>query len=168
MAWRANGADEPALMTDWDKELAKIDKQLAELSDEKLLASSPSPAAPAAAPPKKGGAAAPPSAPVYVRGAQWGVAGRVALAVGLGVALLFWPYGTACGASLFAYLGAVGVLGAAGVLAAVSTWRHRAPVMHVAALLSLLWALALVAAIVLPRTTYAAPDSVTPAPWLCP
>jgi hypothetical protein len=168
MVWRGSAVDERELMTDWDKELAKIDKQLAELSDEKLMASSPAPAAPTAAPPAKRGAAPLPPPSVSGRGGRWGVLGRVALAVGLGAALLFWPYGTACGVRLFAYLGALGVLGAASILAAVSGWRHRAPAMHFAALLSLIWALALVAAVVLPRTSYAVPDTGTPAPWLCP
>ncbi len=152
------------MSTDWDKELAKIDKQLASLSDDKLIASARTPdlVAPGAA---KGGPAAKPAVPSPLK-AHWGVLGRVALAVALGVGVLFWPYDTACGIRLFAYVGALGVLMATGMVGAVSSWRHRAPVLHVVSLVVILWALALAAAVVLPRVGYAG-DPAGAATWFC-
>jgi len=47
---------------DWDKELAKVDKQLASLSDEQLLGAPP--AAPLTAPPSAGRASAKSQPPV--------------------------------------------------------------------------------------------------------
>ncbi len=102
------------------------------------------------------------------RRSRWGLLGRVALAAGLGVALLFWPYGTLCGTALFGYLASVGVLGATGVVAAVTSWRRRAPVAHVISLTVVLWAVVLAAAQVLPRTAYVATDPAARATWFCP
>lgn len=154
------------MSTDWEKELAKIDKQLASLSDDKLIAAAE---AQAPAPPTvgKGRPEAKPSLPPSFGRARWGVIGRVALAVGLGVAVLFWPYDAVCGIRLFGYLGALGVLIATGVVAAVSSWRNRAAVGHVVSLMVILWALALCAAVVLPRVGYVS-DPAAAATWLCP
>ncbi len=154
------------MSTDWEKELAKIDKQLASLSDDKLIAAADAqtPARPATV---KGEPAAKPSLPPSPQRARWGVIGRVALAAGLGVALPFWPYDAACGIRLFAYLAALGVLTATGMVAAISSWRHRSAVGHVVSLVVIVWALTLSAAVVLPRVGYAA-DPAAPATWLCP
>jgi hypothetical protein len=135
---------------DWDKELAKIDKQLASMSDDQLLAQTRQPplaAAGAAVPAVPGATPAAPS--------RAGVIARVGLALVLGVGVMFWPYAAACGAGLFAYLGAVAAVAAAGVWAATATWRARAGRSHVVALLVLAWGLALTAIEVLPRLGYA-------------
>lgn len=165
-------------MTDWEKELARIDKQLASLSDDKLIAAADAQAQAQGPPPAtvpKGAApgrapSAPARAPAAVpeRRSRWGLLGRVALAMGLGVAILFWPYGTTCGTPLFGYLASVVVLGATGVLAAVASWRQRAAVAHVLSLGAVLWAVVLGAAQVLPRTAYIAQDPAARATWLCP
>lgn len=154
------------MSTDWEKELAKIDKQLASLSDDKLIAASEAqtPARPAM---PKGGPEAKSTPPSLPRSTRWGVIGRVTLAVGLGVAVLFWPYDAACGVRLFAYLGALGVLTATGMVAAISSWRHRAAIGHVISLMVILWALALSAAVLLPRVGYTA-DPAAPSTWFCP
>ena len=81
--------------TDWDKEMAKIDRQLESISDEALLPSSG-----ARSPAEK-------DAIVSTQGKTrtLGVLTRLLLAVVLGVAMIFWPYSTRCGAGLFGYFG---------------------------------------------------------------
>jgi hypothetical protein len=164
---------------DWDKELAKIDKQLASISDEQLLESKTAAAAPR---PVQGGQGAPPVArqkaspaaaagvaPVgagSARGALFGVGLRLALAAALGVGMVFWPYRAACGLDLAGYLGAVGAVILAGGWTAVWTWRHRSPRAHVASLLLVGWGLALAAAEILPRSGYARPDPARSV-WVC-
>jgi hypothetical protein len=157
--------------TDWDKELAKIDKQLASLSDEQLL---PQPAAPAPGQPKGGAqpaAAAPqPRGPAAAEPKQTttlGVFARLLLAVTLGVAMLFWPYSARCGVGLFAYLGAAGMVVVAGVWTSVWTWRHRSAQAHILSLLLIVWGVVLGATEVLPRVGYARPDAAHPAIWMC-
>lgn len=150
---------------DWDKELAKVDKQIASLSDEKLIA----PSAPAAVPPLKatavGGkpvAAGEPRATTNI-----GVFARLALSVLLGVGMVLWPYEARCGAGLAAYLAAVVVVVASGVWSSVWTWRHRASRAHTLSLLIVLWGLILGSIEVLPRVGYARPDAAHPAMWTC-
>lgn len=142
---------------DWEKELAKIDKQLESVSDEALL---PTKAAPT------------PAAKAEVVALQkststFGVMARLTLAVALGVGMIFWPYSARCGAGLFAYLGAVGVLVGAGVWSSVWTWRHRSAKAHLLSLLILLWGGVLGAIEVLPRVGYATPSESHPAQWMC-
>jgi hypothetical protein len=157
--------------TDWDKELAKIDKQLASLSDEQLL---PQPAAPAAGQPK--GGAQPTAAPQQPRTTAarepkqtttLGVFARLLLAVTLGVAMLFWPYSARCGVGLFGYLGAAGMVIVAGVWTATWTWRHRSAQAHILSLLLIVWGVVLAGTEVLPRVGYAKPDAAHPAIWMC-
>lgn len=93
-----------------------------------------------------------------------GVWARAALGVLLGVALIQWPYGDACGPGLTLKVAAVGVLVVAGVWAAVGSWRRRMAAAHIVALLITAWGLGLLAHEVLPRTGYW-PD---PAAWRCP
>ena len=113
---------------DWDKELAKVDKQLASLSDEALLGNTtPAPVA-------KGGrevARAPSrpapieSAPAATKGTSaFGVYARLALAVTVAGAMMIWPYPAKCGLGLAGYLAAVGVVVAGGLWSSVWTWRH--------------------------------------------
>jgi hypothetical protein len=155
---------------DWDKELAKVDKQLASLSDDQLLGASP--AAPVALPKDAGrGKAKSQAVPATSAPAKGtsaiGVYGRLALAVLVGGAMYIWPYPARCGIGLAGYLAAVGVVIAGGLWASVWTWRHRASKAHTLSLLVVLWGLILGAIQVLPRTGYAKPDANHPAGWLC-
>ena len=142
---------------DWEKEMAKIDRQLESVSDEALL-----PAKSAGSPTAKAQAVA-----VQKATSTFGVFLRLGLAVALGVAMLFWPYVNRCGIGLAAYLGATVVVAAAGVWSAVWTWRHRAGRGHVLALLLILWGVVLAAQEILPRTAYGRPDATHPAVWAC-
>ena len=141
---------------DWNKELAKIDRQLESVSDEALF-------------PQKPGAPAPAQAQVAARreGTRtWGVFLRLGLATALGVAVLFWPYGSRCGLELAGYLGATSVVAIGGLWSAVWSWRHRSGRAHVLALLLVLWGGILTAMEILPRTGYAKPDP-SRVGWVC-
>lgn len=152
---------------DWDKELAKIDKHIASLPDDKLLPEpSSTPPAPARATPPSSAPAAGAPAPRRETTA-FGVFGRLLLAVALGVSILFWPYPARCGFGLFGYLAAVVTVFVAGIWSASWTWRHRAASAHVLALLLALWGLVLGAIEVLPRVGYAVPNAGHPAEWVC-
>lgn len=143
--------------SNWDKELAKIDKQLETISDEALL-----PAKPGAGPAAKAEAQS-----IQRETSTLGVMARLLLATALGVGMAFWPYASRCGAGLFGYLAAVGVLMAAGTWSAVWTWRHRSAKAHVLSLLLVLWGGVLAAQEVLPRIGYAIPTEAHPASWMC-
>src|SRR3954469_17343407 len=114
-------------MTDWDKELAKIDKQLASMSDAELVAQPARPSLPAVT---KGGGGGRVSAPETSepatggRASTWALYGRIGLSVALGVGMMFWPYDAKCGAGLALYLGAVTTVIVSGVWSAVWSWRH--------------------------------------------
>lgn len=141
----------------WDAELKKVDRAMERVSDEALF-------------PAKAGAT--PAARAAASEAQRttstiGVFARLALAVALGVAVVFWPYGARCGVGLAAYLATTAVLTGAGVWSAVWTWRHRAAKGHTLALLIVLWGLMLAAVDVLPRTGYAVPSALHPNTWTC-
>ena len=141
-------------MTDrnWDAEMAKIDRQLASISDDQLVSRK------SVAMPSVAGTAAPAAGASSVARTgriDWGVTIRVSLAVALGAAIVFWPYATECGVGLGGYLGATAAVVAAGTWAAVSAWRARAPRAHVFALLVIAWGGALAAREVLPRVGYA-------------
>jgi len=150
---------------DWDKEMAEIDKMIA--ADKTPPAAAP----PAGVPTRAAGAApvAPPARAALpsVRTTRprdtLGVWLQAILgAIGAG-ALLVWPYGTACGTPLFAYLGgSIAVVGA-GVWTMLSSWTHRRGLAHIVGVLILLVGIALVATVVLPRTGYL---SVTQS-WTC-
>lgn len=163
-------------MTDWDKELAKIDKQLASMSDADLLGEQARPALPAgkgakpAAPGRPSAAAAPPAAepaPAGSRAATWALYGRIGLSVALGVGMMFWPYDARCGVGLGLYLGAVAAVFISGVWSAVWSWRHRAARLHMLSLLLVLWGLVLGAIDVLPRVGYAKVVLPHQAAWVC-
>lgn len=155
------------MSTDWDKELAKIDKQLASISDEELLnASAPPPVV-----------AGPGAKPATVKAARigkeprkWVLYVRLAMALALAVGILFWPhemYSIACGPNLFLYLGWSALITGAGMWSAVWSWRHRAAVAHVASLAIMMWGLVVGASEVLPRVGYAKTPGDTPPTWLC-
>jgi hypothetical protein len=159
---------------DWDKELAKIDKQLASISDDALVqkpAAAPAQAGkvPAGKAPARAPVAALPSGVPRVeretRG--WAVYLRLLLSVAAGIALLIWPYDTRCGTGLIGYLGATGIVTASGIWSAVWTWRHRAPRAHTISLLLILWGMVLGSIQVLPRIGYGKPDPQHPATWAC-
>ena len=153
---------------DWAKELAKVDKQLASLSDDALLG--PAPTAPAkggsaAAAPKAAGASA--VAGTKPATTNFGVYARLTLSVALGVAMVVWPYNARCGAGLAGYLAATVAVVGSGVWSAVWTWRHRAARAHSLSLLLVLWGLVLGSLEVLPRIGYAKPDAKHPPKWGC-
>ena len=143
--------------SNWDKEMAKIDKQLESISDEALLPSR--------------GAKTPAEKSKIVEKQRttstFGVFLRLVLAVALGVGILFWPYPARCGPGLFAYLGATAMVITAGVWASIWTWRHRSGQAHVLSLLLIVWGIVLAAQEVLPRVGYAKPDAAHPAVWMC-
>jgi hypothetical protein len=169
-------------VTDWDAELKKIDKQLASISDEQLLASSaPPPAA-------KGGlqrspvmdarmatqggaaraAAAPgPAASAPVAGRPWMSWAKVAIAVAAAAGLMFWPWPARCGLPLMGFTAATGGVALLGLWSAIGTWRHRLGLAHVASLLVTVWGLLLGAREVLPRVGYAIPSAERAAVWSC-
>lgn len=152
---------------DWDKELAKVDKQLASLSDDALLGPPPATTGKPTVPAGKKAPAQ--SAPVAARATSaWGVYGRVILSLAVGVAMLLWPYPARCGVGLAAYLGAVGVVVASGVWSSIWTWRHRAARAHTLSLLLILWGMVLGSIEILPRVGYGKPDLNHPAAWVCP
>jgi len=153
------------MASNWDKELAKIDKQLSSLSDEALLSKSETVPGPAPAAAKAAAALAP--QPGATSTTTFGVMLRLLLAAALGVGMVFWPYPSRCGPWLFAYLGAAGVLMSAGLWSAVWSWRHRAHKSHILSLLLVLWGGTLAAAEVLPKLGYAIPSEDHPAAWLC-
>jgi hypothetical protein len=141
----------------WDRELAKIDKQLESISDEALM------------PTKE---AKTPAAKAQVKEKQdktstLGVMLRLVLAVTLGVAMLFWPYEARCGVGLAAYLGAVAAVVGAGVWTSIWTWRHRTGKAHLLSMLLILWGGVLGAIEILPRVGYAKPNPAHPAEWVC-
>ena len=145
------------MASNWDKELAKIDKQLESMSDEALL-----PAKPSAGPAARVEAHA-----IQRETTTLGVMSRLLLATALGIGMIFWPYAARCGAGLLAYLAAVGVVMAAGTWSAVWTWRHRSSKGHILSLLLILWGGTLAAIEVLPRVGYAIPTEAHPAVWTC-
>ena len=155
----------------WDKELAKVDKQLASLSDEALL-----PEGRGKGEAGKGGKGsvgkrtAAPSADTgdVTTGFPWGMYARLTLSVLLGVGMVVWPYQSRCGLGLAGYLAAVVVVITSGVWSSIWTWRHRASRSHTLSLLIILWGLILGSIEVLPRIGYAKPNPDHPAGWACP
>jgi hypothetical protein len=94
---------------------------------------------------------------------QAGLWGRVTLALALGVMMAAYPYFRECGLPLFGYLCAVAAVIMAGGWVAVLSWQMRNEVAHILSLALILWGLALVSDVLLPRTGYAA----VPATWQC-
>jgi Flp pilus assembly protein TadB len=141
----------------WDKELAKIDKQLESVSDEQLF-----PKSAAKTTPERQEIAEKQS-----RTSTLGVLVRLLLAVALGIGMIFWPYQARCGLGLLGYLLAVAALIGAGGWSAVWAWRHRAGKAHVLSLLIMLWGAILGAQEILPRVGYAKPTLEHPSVWQC-
>ncbi len=157
----------------WEAEMAKIDKQLASVSDEALLAESKAVApnrtlaagrtvaAPTAAAPAR---AAAPSVPAV---GSWKAWLKVAVAVGAAAGLMFWPWPARCGPALIGFTAATGAVAVLGMWSAVGTWKHRLGLAHVASLLVVVWGLALGARELLPRVGYAIPTADRSAGWSC-
>jgi hypothetical protein len=148
-------------MTDWDKELKKIDQQLESMSDSALIPA----AAPKGAPP----VARPEPVVVAERATTrtWGAFLRLALATALGVGILFWPYPKSCGVGLSAYIIAVSAVTLGGLWSSVWTWRHRTAKAHVLSLLLVVWGIVLGAIEILPHAGYARAEAARPAGWSC-
>ena len=145
-------------MSDWDRKMANIDKRLESISDDQLVGRAQTPAT-----------AGQVSEIEKVRAetSTFGVFARLLLSVALGIAIVFWPYGSRCGLGLAAYLGAVTAVVASGVWSAVWTFRHRAGRAHALSLLLILWGLILGAQEILPRVGYAIPTPQHPTAWYC-
>jgi hypothetical protein len=141
----------------WEKELAKIDKQLESVSDEQLF-----PKSAAKTTPERQEIAEKQS-----RTSTLGVMMRLLLTVALGIGMIFWPYQARCGFGLLAYLFAVTVVIGAGAWSAVWAWRHRAGKAHLLSLLIMLWGGILGAQELLPRMGYAKPTLDHPDVWQC-
>jgi hypothetical protein len=150
---------------DWEKELAKIDKQLSSLPDEALMPVAPEKEVKAAT--RSGRGAAPAASPEPRQTTSFGVFARLTLALAVGVAMAFWPYPSRCGLGLIGYLGAVGVMTAGGVWASIWTWRHRASRAHLVSLAITVWGVLLGSLEILPRIGYAYPTDKHPAAWSC-
>ncbi|MBY0489404.1 MAG: hypothetical protein K2R93_06150 [Gemmatimonadaceae bacterium] len=156
----------------WEAELAKIDKQLASISDEQLMATSaPVPAkggAPKALPTGKGAAAMPMPSVSGASGKPWVSWLKVLIAVAAAAGLMFWPWPGKCGAPLIGFTAATGGVALLGVWSAIGTWRHRLGWAHLASLLVTVWGVVLGAREVLPRVGYAVPTADRGAGWTCP
>jgi hypothetical protein len=155
---------------DWDKELAKIDKQLASISDEALAA--PAPVVPTGMPRGAGATSvrsAPPAvaAPAATGKARWFTYTKVALATSGAVGLWVWPWAARCGLPLMGLVGAAGAVALLGLWGARGSWRHRLGFAHVLSLLAVVSALVLGAREVLPRVGYAQPTFDRPDRWSC-
>ncbi len=150
---------------DWDKELAKIDAEMAKSTSRPVAPAPRLSAAPSLAP-----GVAPSAAPMGMPApatTNFGVYARLTLAVAVGVGIIFWPYANRCGMGLAGYLGAVSAVIVSGAWSAAWTFKHRAGRAHTLALLLVLWGLVLAALDVLPRIGYAKPTLEHPAAWTC-
>lgn len=156
----------------WEAEMAKIDKQLASVSDEALLAESKAMApakagartmaAPTVAAPTRSAAVGAPAA------GAWRGWVKVAIAVAAAAGLMFWPWPAPCGAPLIGFTAATGAVALLGIWSAIGTWRHRLGLAHIASLLVVVWGVALGAREVLPRAGYAVPTAERSEGWSCP
>jgi len=150
-------------MSEWDKQLAAIDKAIERLPEE-------APPAPAKAKGEgKDAAAAARSAPAVRapssgRVASVGVWTRLVLSAVLALAVTQWPYGRGCGVGLLLYLAVLGSVTGAGIWSAVASWRHHRGLPHVLSLVVILTGLALIANEILIRTVYGVGDLT----WVCP
>lgn len=162
---------------DWEKELAKIDKQLASMPDEALLPpaqpSQPSQPAGTGMPRGSTGVAprSAPGAPVALgtpsgKGRLWAYT-KLAVAVAAGVGIWFWPWPARCGGPLLGLIGAGAGVALLGVWSAFGTWRHRMGRAHLLSLLVFGSGAILVAREVLPRVGYAESSFDRPARWSC-
>ena len=143
--------------SDWDKELAKIDRQLENTSDQAMF------------PAPQGGTPAQQTVVTETRSrtATLGAFARLLLAVALGVGVAFWPYPARCGLWLAAYLAVVAAVIGAGVWSSIWTWRHRTARAHILSLLIILWGIVLGAQVVLPRVPWPTGATCPVHTWVC-
>lgn len=154
----------------WEQELAKIDKQLASVSDEQLLAQNTAQRAPLTAPASGKGAPAAKAtvaAPVVRSPRSWVAWVQLTVAVAAGVGLWFWPWATRCGLNAMTFTAATGAVTALGLWSAIGSWRHRQGLAHIMSFIVMVWGLVLGAREVLPRMGYAIPTLARPAGWSC-
>jgi hypothetical protein len=167
---------------DWDKELAKIDRQLASISDEELARPTAAPAAAPGALPGRAGVSALPSgggaratsapsaamsAPASSGKAKAWAWTKVTLAVAAAVGIWVSPFPARCGPPLVGLVAAAGVTSLLGLWSARATWRHRMGFGHVLALLAVVSGAVLGAREILPRVGYAMPTFDRPDTWSC-
>ncbi len=156
---------------DWDKELAKIDKQLASLPDEELLPPAPSGTGMprgASAPAQRSVASAPAASSPAVSGkARAWAWTKLTVALVAGVGIWLWPWPARCGMPLAGLMAAGGGVALLGLWSAMGTWRHRLGRAHVLSLLIVVSGVVLVAREVLPRVGYAHSTFDRPERWTC-
>ena len=142
--------------TNWDQELKRIEREFHGMSPDPVIKlDNARAAADKHAQERRKG-----------RNAALAVWGRLVLVVALAAAINVWPYPRACGAGLFAYMGAAGVLGMGAIWAAASSWSARLARAHMLSMVMLIASLALLALEVAPRVGYARVDGPVPA-WRC-
>jgi hypothetical protein len=147
---------------DWDREMREVDKLLAKLPEADPTLGRGVPTVPKTARVSSPGAMGPTTGSTGISAfATWF---RVGLGVVLGIGMLVWPYSHVCGAKLMFYLIGASTVVVAGAWGGISSWRRRLGLAHILSLGVLLWGLALVAGVVLPRAGYSNP----PALWFCP
>jgi hypothetical protein len=163
-------------MTDrnWEAELAKIDKQLASISDDQLVAekraaATAKPQGMPLAPLPAGKAAAPVSVstPTTAGRGQWRGWLQVTIAAAAAVGLFFWPWPSNCGVPLYGFVAASGFVALLGAWSAVGSWKHRLGIAHIISLLVVATGILMGAREVLPRVGYAMPDGVRGPYWNC-
>ena len=141
---------------DWDKELADVDRLLAQ-----------QPAAPPPVPVRAGSRGAPAAAPApgrTISKREWlGTWVRVVLGLLIGIGMTQWPYTYGCGFTLAFYLIGVIAVIAAGVWSGISSWRRHLGLAHLLSQGLVIWGLVLGAREVLPRVGYAKHAAT----WLC-
>lgn len=155
----------------WEAELAKIDKQLASIPDEKLVPSGSATGAGQSRPQGAGGArqgtATLAPAPTVSVGRRWTAWAKLIIAAAAAAGLMFWPWSVSCGIPLAGFTAATGGVALLGIWSAVGTWRHRLGVAHFLSLMVIVWGAVLGAREVLPRIGYAIPTDQRGASWSC-
>lgn len=149
-------AEKEQQQRDWDKELAEVDRLLAQ-----------QPVAPPPTAPRGGSRGAPAAAPAAGRTLskrEWlGTWVRVVLGLLIGIGMTQWPYTYGCGFTLAFYLLGVVAVIAAGVWSGISSWRRHLGLAHLLSQGLVIWGLVLGAREVLPRVHYAAQAAT----WFC-
>ncbi len=152
---------------DWDRDLAKIDRQIGSMSDADLLAAAQAEKVARKETALPAGDAFPTTARTARTPGKWGVYLRVAMSLTLAIGLLFWPYSTHCGAGLFGYLLAAFMTSVTGAWGGIFSWKVRMPVMHVLSILLFAWGAVMGSMEILPRIGYAVASESHPATWFC-
>ena len=141
---------------DWDKELAQIDKLMAQERTE------PPPTKPVKGAPAVPGEPAAKSMKL-IRHTPLFTWVRLTLALGVGMGMAMWPYTHGCGFGLFAYLAGTGTVIVASFWTMVSSWKSRSSIAHFLSIALLFWGTFLAARELLPRVGYAKQTAT----WTC-